>query len=68
MIGDIFFGEPEVNATIKEELTKEPYAGLFIFFLIDRLDSLDSDDIKFYEKALQNLYYIELKFLAGDNV
>ena len=68
MIGDIFFGEKDVNSVIKEELTKEPYAGLFVFFLIERLDGLDADDFKIYEKALEGIYFFELKYMANENV
>lgn len=40
-----------VQATLKEELCRQPYAGLLALFLIDRFDQICEDDWQYWDKC-----------------
>ena len=42
-----------VQATLKEELSKQPYAGLFILYMISRFEELSDDDLVYWDKCCQ---------------
>lgn len=42
-----------IQATLKEELTKQPYAGLFALHMIDRFEDLTEDDFHYWDSCCQ---------------
>jgi hypothetical protein len=42
-----------VSATLKEELTKQPYAGLFVMYMIDRFEELSEEDFVYWDRCCQ---------------
>ena len=68
ILGDISSIEnEEAKNCLIEELTQSPYAGLYIVYLILNFDRFTENDIKSWEAAVTNLYYLEIKLLSRSN-
>jgi hypothetical protein len=42
-----------IQATLKEELTKQPYAGLFICYMLNRFEDMNEDDFVYWDRCCQ---------------
>ena len=42
-----------IAATLKEELTRQPYAGLFVLYMIDHFEDMEEEDFKYWDRCTQ---------------
>ena len=42
-----------MQAALKEELCRQPYAGLFVLYMMDRFEDLTDDDFYYWDKCCQ---------------
>jgi len=52
-LGGRIQGQLIVAQTIKEELTRQPYAGLFILYMIDRFEEMSEEDLVYWGNCCQ---------------
>ena len=38
---------------MKEELTRQPYAGLFVLYMIDHFEDMEEEDFKYWDRCTQ---------------
>ena len=57
MIGNISsIKNEEIRKTLKEQLSEKPYAGITTLTMLDNFDTLNEDDLKYWELSMNNLY------------
>ena len=58
-----------MQQTLKQELARKPYAGLFIVYMMDRFERLSVEELGCWDEctAAENVYKAELMLLAHSN-
>ncbi len=49
-----------MQTKIKEELSKAPYAGIFIAYMIPQFKTLKKQNLKFWTISISNIYFLEM--------
>ena len=53
ILGGKVQGQLIVAQTIKDELTRQPYAGLFVLYMIDRFEEMPEEDLVYWDRCCQ---------------